>query len=88
MPISLEEFKKLSEQKRTAVQAKYQDLIEFLKGQAVTTSEVAAFLGSPLGSAYGVLRRLEKQGIIERRFNEKGHSYWTLKTEEVGTPEA
>jgi len=82
MPITIEEFQKLSETKEALIKKKYDDLIAALSEQAYTTKEVAVFLGTVVGTAYGLLRRLEKKGIVVRRFDSAGRSYWIVPPSE------
>ena len=78
MPISLEEFEKLSEEKSAA--APSEDLLKFLGNQACTNKEVAAFLGVSPTNASQKMKRLEKKGLVERRYG--GMTiYWAVKSE-------
>jgi len=81
MPISLEEFEKLAVDKKAAISQKYNELLEFLSGQAYTTAEVAVFLNISNTSAFSVLKRLEKKGVVIRRYDQTGKSYWTKAPE-------
>jgi len=79
-PISIEDFKKLPSEKPERAAVSNEDLIEQLKTQAMTTGEVAAFLGVKTGTAYGRLKRLLDKGLIEVRY-EGMRAYWAAKVE-------
>jgi len=76
MPISLEEFEKLSKEK-TATTAP-EELLEFLGEQACTNKEIAAFLGVSPTNASQRMKRLEKKGLVERRYS-GATIYWAIK---------
>lgn len=75
MPISLEEYKQLQEKTTRGASVSNEDLLESLATQALTTKEVADLLGVQNGTAFSRLRRLAKDGLVERKF--KGNvGYW------------
>jgi len=86
MPKDLGEFAKLVEEKPTASKTSNADLKTFLSEAMHTTKEVAAYLSVENGTAFSRLRRLEKNGIITRRW-EGNKAFWVARTA-VGMQEA
>ena len=79
MPKDLQEFNKLVEEKPTGSKTSNADLKGFLSEAMHTTKEVSAFLGVENGTAFSRLKRLEKAGIITRRW-EQNRAYWVART--------
>lgn len=77
MPISIEDFKKLPAEKPTRAAVTNEQLIEVLKEQAMTTAEVAAFLGVKIGTAYSRLKRLLQAGKVQVRYD-GAKSVWAV----------
>jgi len=80
-PISKEDFAKLSSvevgKARGGAKVTTDELIEFLKGGAYTTREVAEFLNTQVVSALARLKRLVAKGVVEARIDDRGKLYWT-----------
>jgi len=68
MPLSLEEFEQLPEEKPSRAKVSTEQLLEFLSEQAYSTKEVAAFLGVQPGTAYSRLKRLLNAGKVRVRY--------------------
>ena len=78
MPISIEDFKKLPTVKPARAGVSNEQLLEQLKVNALTTAEVAAFLGVKSGTAYSRLKRLLQSGLVEVRYD-GAKSVWAAK---------
>jgi DNA-binding PadR family transcriptional regulator len=85
MPKDLREFEKLQEERPAVAKTSNEDLIKFLSEAMHTTKEVAAFLGVENGTAFSRLRRLQKAGIVTRRWD--GQRSWWVARKAVGLPE-
>ena len=75
MPISIEEFEKLPSEKPGRAGVSSEELIEELAKNAMTTAEVAAYLGvkeflnsTRTGSAYSRLKKLLEKGLIQAKY--------------------
>jgi transposase len=77
VPISIEDFKKLPAEKPLRAGVSNEELLAQLKTQAMTTAEVAAFLGVKNGTAYSRLKRLLQQGKVVVRY-EGAKAYWAV----------
>jgi len=75
MPISAEDFEKLPAERPTRAKVPTNELLDFLKEQAYSTKEVAAFLNVQSGTAYSRLKRLKDAGLVEVRF-QGATAYW------------
>ena len=82
MPISIEDFKKLPSEKPARAAVSNEELIAALSENAMTTAEVAAFLGVKTGSAYRRLKALLDKGLITVRY-EGAKAYWGVISEEA-----
>ena len=80
MPIDLDEFADLADVSSRGAKVSNEDLLESLADQALTTKEVSEILGVQSGTAYSRLRRLEKEGLVVRKFK-ANTGYWTAATE-------
>lgn len=69
MPISIEDFKKLPTERPARAAVSNEQLLEALSEQAMTTAEVAAFLGVKVGTAYSRLKRLLQAGKVQVRYD-------------------
>lgn len=79
MPKALEEFQALTEAKPQISKVSNEKLLEFLSKEMHTTKETAQFLGVENGTAFSRLKRMEKNGIITRRW-EGNRSWWVART--------
>jgi len=75
VPISIEEFKQLPAEKPPRAAVSNEELLEELKNQAMTTQEVATFLGIKPGSARNRLVKLLEKGLVQVRY-EGAKAYW------------
>jgi len=82
MPKDLDEFGGLQEARPQISKVSNEDLMNFLSKQMCTTKEVAAFLKVEGGTAFSRLRRMEKNGLITRRW--EGNRSWWVAREAVG----
>ena len=79
MPKELKEFKELQEARPQVTKKSNEELLGFLKKAMATTKEVASFLGVENGTAFSRLKRLEKNGLVTRRW-EGNRSWWVDRT--------
>ena len=79
MPKDLGEFEKLVDSRPQATKTSNADLIAFLSEAMRTTKEVSVFLAVENGTALSRLRRLEKNGIVTRRWDGP-RAYWVART--------
>lgn len=77
MPIDIEDFKKLPSEKPGRAAVPNEELVEHLSTQALTTAEVAAYLGVKNGSAYSRLKKLLEKGDITVRY-EGVKAFWAV----------
>ena len=82
MPKDLSEFKNLSEARPQTTKVSNEELVAFLSKSMASTKEVAAFLGVENGTAFSRLRRMEKNGVITRKY--EGPKGWWVAREAVG----
>ncbi|RLE67034.1 MAG: hypothetical protein DRJ38_00240 [Thermoprotei archaeon] len=75
MPISLDEFNKLPAEKAVGSRVSNEELLAELSQHAMTTAEVAAFLGVKTGSAYRRLKQLLDKGLVVVRYD-GAKAYW------------
>jgi len=82
LPKDLKEFEILQEARPAVSKVSNEELLGFLGKALCTTKEVAAFLKVENGTAFSRLRRMEKNGVVVRRW-EGNRSYW-VAAEAVG----
>lgn len=82
MPKDLKEFANLQEAKPATTKVSNEELVKFLSKAMASTKEVAAFLGVETGTSFSRLRRMEKNGIITRKY--EGPKGWWVARVAVG----
>jgi len=84
LPKALDEFKNLQEAKPQTTKVSNEELVKFLSKAMASTKVVAAYLGVETGTAFSRLRRLEKSGVITRKY--EGPKGWWVARVAVGLP--
>lgn len=80
-PITREEFSVLPREKPPRALVSNEELLEQLAAEALTTKEVASFLGVQNGTAYSRLKRLLTAGSVEVAY-EGAKAFWIAVIEE------
>ena len=84
MPKDLKDFETLQEARPAVTKVSNEELVALLSKGLYTTKEVAAFCKVENGTAFSRLRRLEKAGVIARKW-EGNRAYWVSR-KAVGLP--
>lgn len=82
LPKPIGEFDALQETRPQITKVSNEELIKLLTDNMYTTKEVAAFLKVENGTAFSRLRRMEKNGVIVRRW--EGNRSWWVSAKAVG----
>jgi DNA-binding PadR family transcriptional regulator len=78
MPKDLKEFESLVEARPAGSKTSNADLMAFLSEAMRTTKEVSKFLAVENGTAFSRLKRLEKNGVVTRRWDGP-RAYWVTR---------
>jgi DNA-binding MarR family transcriptional regulator len=82
VPKDLKEFDNLQATKPAASKTSNEDLMKFLSESMHTTKEVATFLNVENGTAFSRLKRLEKSGVVTKKYD--GTRTWWVTRKAVG----
>jgi len=82
LPKEITEYQELQDKKPQVSKVSNEELLTLLSAKMYTTKEVAQYLKVENGTAFSRLKRLEKNGVVTRRW--EGNRSWWVACEAVG----